>query len=228
MIGDVPTRLVSALIHNQNKFSPILGFPLTSSNARQLDLSIHNKELQKFANVEDYANTLDKNFIWLGGYGEERNIYAHALLFSQDDRNIHLGVDIALKPNTSIYAPLNGRIHSFKNNDKPYDFGPTIILEHELDDNIHFYTLYGHLSLNCLKNLTIGQLIEQGQPVGDIGDKTENGGWDPHLHFQIISNMENRQGDYPGVTSKQDALIMLHKCPDPQFILNFPDKPIIY
>ncbi|CAF2839736.1 unnamed protein product [Rotaria sp. Silwood2] len=228
MIEDLPTRLVSALLNNQNKFSPILGFPLTLTNARQLNLSVHNKELQKFTNAEDYANTLDKNFIWLGGYGEERNIYAHSSLFSQDNRCIHLGVDIASKPNTPIYAPLNGRIHSFKNNDKPYDYGPTIILEHDLDDNIHFYTLYGHLSLNCLKNLTVGQLIEHGQVVGDIGDKTENGGWNPHVHFQIISDMENMQGDYPGVASKQDASTMLHKCPDPQLILGFPDKPIIY
>ncbi|CAF0941864.1 unnamed protein product [Rotaria sp. Silwood1] len=228
MIADVSTRLISALSNNQSKFSPILGFPLTSANARRLDLSVHNKELQKFTNLEDYANTLDINFIWLGGYGEERNIYAHADLFSQDNRCIHLGVDIALKPNTPIYAPLNGRIHSFKNNDKPFDYGPTIILEHDLGDNIHFYTLYGHLSINCLKNLTVGQLIEQGQLVGDIGDKSENGGWNPHVHFQIISDIENMQGDYPGVASKQDAPIMLHKCPDPQFILGFPDKPIIY
>ncbi len=164
----------------------------------------------------------------LGGYGEERNIYSQASLFAQDDRCIHLGVDITLKPNTPIYAPLNGRIHSFQNNDKPFDYGPTIILEHDLDDNIQFYTLYGHLSAISLENLTVGQMIGQGQVVGYIGNKSENGGWNPHLHFQIISDMENLKGDYPGVASKRDSVAMLHKCPDPQFILGFPDKPIIY
>jgi murein DD-endopeptidase MepM/ murein hydrolase activator NlpD len=97
-----------------------------------------------------------------------------------------------------------------------------------LDENIHFYTLYGHLSLISLENLTIGQLIEQGQLVGYIGEKKENGGWNPHLHFQIITDMDNMEGDYSGVASKIDALTMLHKCPDPQFILGFPEKPIIY
>ncbi|CAF1633196.1 unnamed protein product [Rotaria magnacalcarata] len=230
MIANAPTRIVSVLLNNRNKFLPILGFPLTSENARQLDLSVHNKELQKCANHEEYSSTLDfKNFIWLGGYGEERNIYSQASLFSQDARCIHLGVDIAQPASTPIYAPLNGRIHSFKNNDKPFDYGPTIILEHVLgDDDVHFYTLYGHLSLISLKDLSIGQSIEAGQIVGYIGEKTENGGWNPHLHFQIISDMDNMQGDYPGVASKAEALTMLHRCPDPQLILGFPEKPIIY
>jgi hypothetical protein len=65
MATDVGTRLVSALLRNQNKFAPILGFALTSTNARQLDLSVHNKELQKHSNHEDYTKTLDReNFVW--------------------------------------------------------------------------------------------------------------------------------------------------------------------
>ena len=133
-----------------------------------------------------------------------------------------------MKANTPIYAPLTGCIHSFKNNDNPFDYGPTIILEHELDDEAHFYTLYGHLSLFSLNNLKVGRIIEPGQLVGYIGEKAENGGWSPHLHFQLICNMDNMEGDYPGVASKTDALTMLHKCPDPQLILGFPNEPIIY
>lgn len=164
----------------------------------------------------------------LGGYGEQRNIYSKSPLFAQDDRCIHLGVDISLKPHTPLYAPLTGRIHSFKNNDKPFDYGPTIILEHVLDNDVRFYTLYGHLSLISLKNLSVGQTIQSGQLVGYIGEKSENGGWNPHVHFQIISDMENMEGDYPGVASKTDAVNILRKCPDPQLILGFPAEPIIY
>ncbi len=65
MAADASTRLVSALLRNQNTFAPILGFPLTSTNARQLDLSVHNKELQKHSNHENYTKTLDQiNFTW--------------------------------------------------------------------------------------------------------------------------------------------------------------------
>ncbi len=65
MTADGPTRLVSALLRHQNKFAPILGFALTSKNARQLDLSVHNKEIQKYTNYEAYVSALDHiNFIW--------------------------------------------------------------------------------------------------------------------------------------------------------------------
>lgn len=65
MASDASARLVSVLLRHQNKFVPILGFALTSANARVLDLSVHNKELQKYSNHEEYTKTLDhQNFIW--------------------------------------------------------------------------------------------------------------------------------------------------------------------
>ena len=65
MATDAGARLVAALLRHRNKFAPILGFALTSANARQLDLSVHNQELQKCANHEDYTKTLDhQNFVW--------------------------------------------------------------------------------------------------------------------------------------------------------------------
>lgn len=65
MASDAGTRLVSTLLRAQNKFAPILGFALTTANARVLDLSVHNKELQNYSNHEEYAKTLDhQNFVW--------------------------------------------------------------------------------------------------------------------------------------------------------------------
>ena len=65
MADEMPTRLVAALLRHRNSIAPILGFPLTSTNARQLDLSVTNPELKKCANHEDYTRTLDHvNFVW--------------------------------------------------------------------------------------------------------------------------------------------------------------------
>lgn len=65
MANDPAAELVSALARHQNTFAPILGFPLTNENARELDLSVQNKELQKYEKHEDYTNTLDfENFVW--------------------------------------------------------------------------------------------------------------------------------------------------------------------
>jgi peptidoglycan LD-endopeptidase LytH len=137
-------------------------------------------------------------------------------------------VDIARTAGTPLYAPLKGRIHSFQNNTQPFDYGPTIILEHVLDDDVRFYTLYGHLTLTSLDGLVEGNSIERGALLGYVGNKRENGGWNPHLHLQIITDMEDKRGDYPGVASKRDASKFLHLCPDPQLILGFPGKPLIF
>ena len=60
-----------------------------------------------------------------------------------DERNIHLGVDIWAKEGTKVLAALDGEIHSFKNNTNHGDYGPCIILKHQLEESV-FYTLYGH------------------------------------------------------------------------------------
>ena len=44
-----------------------------------------------------------------------------------------------------IHAALDGTIHSFQNNTALGDYGPTIILSHEIE-GFKFHTLYGHLS----------------------------------------------------------------------------------
>jgi hypothetical protein len=65
MASDTAARLIATLSRGQQTFSPILGFALTSANARALDLSVHNKELQKHDDHEAYVNTLDHvNFVW--------------------------------------------------------------------------------------------------------------------------------------------------------------------
>ena len=68
-----------------------------------------------------------------GGYLETRSIYQRSTYFNQEnpetERNIHLGVDLWIEAGTPIYAPLEGTLHSFKNNTNYGDYGPTIILK---------------------------------------------------------------------------------------------------
>jgi hypothetical protein len=46
-----------------------------------------------------------------------------------------------------------------------------------------------------------------------------NGDYAPHLHFQIIIDMENKKGDYPGVCSSKTLAFYLQNCPDPNLLL---------
>ena len=45
-------------------------------------------------------------------------------------RTIHLGMDLFIQEGSPVFAPLDGIVHSFANNNRKHDYGPTIILEH--------------------------------------------------------------------------------------------------
>ncbi|MFI5161731.1 MAG: peptidoglycan DD-metalloendopeptidase family protein [Sphingobacteriales bacterium] len=195
------------------------------------DFTASNTELTS----DDIADT-EKFSVWvskrlhntgskygIGGYMEHRTLYARSELFNTDDepRRLHLGVDIWAETGTSVYVPLAGHVHSFRDNNNHGDYGPTIILRHQLGD-LTLYSLYGHLSRKDLEDLSVGDKIGQGQKVGSFGNQEENGHWPPHLHFQLMFDMEGCVGDYPGVGKFSEKAKWLKNIPDPNLILKFP------
>ena len=54
-----------------------------------------------------------------------------------------------------------------------------------------------------------------------IGNSDENGGWPPHVHVQIITDMLGREGDFPGVCSRDEWSYWQRICPDPSDLLFF-------
>ena len=195
-----------------------------------LDLSIKNPELTNINldNPIDFeffiATHLQKNNakVGFGGYGEKRNLYKNSTIFKNkisDERNIHIGLDLWIKAGTKVLAALDGKIHSFKFNEGIGNYGPTIILEHNIENEI-FYTLYGHLSSKSIENIAIGTFLNKGQKFATLGNSDENGNYAPHLHFQIIKDIENYFGDYPGVCSEKDLSYYLENCPNPKILLN--------
>ena len=135
-----------------------------------------------------------------------------------EPRRLHLGIDIWGKPHTKVMAPMDALVHSFAFNNAFGDYGATIILTHNLQGET-FYTLYGHLSLNSIKNIQEGDRIKKGDVFAEFGIPFENGQWPPHLHFQVIMNMEGKKGDYPGVCKFSERERYLSNCPDPDLIL---------
>ncbi|MFN8458044.1 MAG: aminotransferase class III-fold pyridoxal phosphate-dependent enzyme [Anaerolineae bacterium] len=67
-----------------------------------------------------------------------------------------------------------------------------------------------------------GQPVKQGERLGKIGDSTVNGGWPPHLHFQIITDMLGRSGEFPGVARPSQREMWLSLSLDPNLILGIP------
>ncbi|MBF4487128.1 peptidoglycan DD-metalloendopeptidase family protein [Flavobacterium sp. CSZ] len=210
-----PTKVIDSNIH-LSKYIP-------------LDLSVTNHELmeKKPGNATEFEtfifNYLEKNNaeVAYGGYIEGRTLYQRSTIFKNDsipERNIHIGLDLWTKAGTAVLAPLSGKVHSFKNNIGLGDYGPTIILEH-IVENEKFYTLFGHLSLESIENLSVGTFFNKGQKIGTLGDSIVNGDYAPHVHFQIIKNIEEYNGDYPGVCNTNDLNFYIENCPDPNLLL---------
>jgi len=159
----------------------------------------------------------------IGGYNEHRTIYQRSVVFDtpegEEPRRLHLGVDIWGPVDTPIYAPLEGTVHSFGFNEAFGDYGATLILQHEVN-GLLFHSLYGHLSLKSIQDKMEGQEIEKGAWIASFGDIAENGNWPPHLHFQLILDMQGYKGDYPGVCKYSEKEVFLANCPDPDMMLN--------
>lgn len=168
------------------------------------------------------GDTVMQDGLLVGGYDEERAIYSGPVFEASEgseSRTIHLGIDIFEAVGTLVFAPLAGRIHSFQDNANPKDYGPTIILEHAVTSQLTFYTLYGHLSRDSLDGLTIGKPVAAGEAVARLGEAAVNGDWPPHLHFQLILDMQGKRGDYPGVFKKSEREQWKRICPDPAPLL---------
>ena len=209
---------------------PILGAHYTKDLYTPLDLSITNPLLQSI-NVSSSEDLRD--YIWnhmrvrnakvaYGGYLERRGIYNRSTHFnkqnSNTERNIHLGLDLWIEADTPVYAPLEGKVHSFKHNKNFGDYGPTLILEHTIKC-FKFYSLYGHLSLQSIDTKRVGEFVTKGQQIATLGTAEINGDYPPHLHFQIILYLQGNVGDYPGVSSQKDLEFYKMNCPDPDLIL---------
>jgi murein DD-endopeptidase MepM/ murein hydrolase activator NlpD len=211
------------------KDSKVIDSTIPYSQYTPLDLSVKNIELAQMditnaSNFEIFIEShLNKNNakVAYGGYNEIRNLYKRSTAFNDlnsDERNIHIGLDLWIKAGTPVLAALDGKVHSFKYNNVVGDYGPTIILEHRIE-NQTFYTLYGHLSLESIASVKIGDFFAKGQQLATLGNSTVNGDYAPHLHFQIIKDIKENFGDYPGVCSKNNLDYYLENCPDPNLLL---------
>jgi len=215
-ISQKPLLVLDSSIPN-SKYIPI---DLSEDNLQLKDIDVSKVEvLQNYIESQIKQNN---GIVGYGGYNEVRTIYKRSQHFNENnaERNIHLGVDLWIAADTPIYCPLEATVHSFKNNTNFGDYGPTIILKHTIND-MEFYTLYGHLSLASLENLEAGKHIKQGEPFATLGDATVNGNYPPHLHFEIIKDLQGFKGDYPGVCNKKDLEFYLDNCPNPELVLRF-------
>jgi len=225
-------RVVGWLQRNHRNMAPVLGFALDAASCLVLDLGIGSPLVSgdPAANAEPvmtrrlFQNLQAENVrVGIGRYDEARLIYSASIFTAAsdaaEDRTVHLGMDLFTDPGTPVCVPLDGIIEAFASNGAELDYGHVIIVKHPIIDGHCFYTLYGHLGNESLEGLQAGQPVKKGQQIATIGTPAVNGGWSPHLHFQIIIDLLDYGCDFPGVCAASQRHIWQAFCPDPNFIL---------
>ncbi|WP_419700183.1 peptidoglycan DD-metalloendopeptidase family protein [Mucilaginibacter sp. NFX135] len=227
---DPHARLKTYLQNNPTAIGKVVDYNAGTDRLFPLDFTAANTELNMtiIADTKQFSGWVSEKLktnncrYGIGGYMEHRTIYAVSPHFDTEDepRRLHLGVDIWGDAGTPIYAPFDGIVHSFQDNNNLGDYGPTIILQHKLD-SLTLYSLYGHLSRKSLNGLTICMPVNKNQQIATLGNNQENGQWPPHLHFQLMYDMEGKYGDYPGVCKYSEKEKYSLNVPDPGLVLGF-------
>jgi murein DD-endopeptidase MepM/ murein hydrolase activator NlpD len=223
---DLPTLLA----RHRATFAPVLlAYSLAGPGVAQLDFTAANPRLAHPERLHDTAAFADlvhamlaeqHATVGIGGYLENRVIYRRSPHFeaATEPRSLHLGTDVWVPAGAAVAAPLPAVVHSLADNDNFGDYGPTVILQHDLEGVI-FYSLYGHLTRTDLAGLRAGQALAAGQVFAHVGPYPENGDWPPHLHFQLLADMQGRVGDFPGVAAPSERAYWANLCPDPMLVL---------
>ena len=198
---------------------------LHTDGVLKLDFTARNKaltevDLKDTAAFDRWLSSVLKGRVGIGGYLEDRAVYHRSPHFGGEEaRSVHLGIDVWTPASTPVYAPWAGTVHSFRDNQGFGNYGPTIILQHQLD-NQPFYTLYGHLSRASLETLRVGEPVGKNELIGEVGPYPENGDWPPHLHLQLMTDMLGWVGDFPGVVAPSQRAKYAAICVDPWTLLH--------
>ena len=148
----------------------------------------------------------------IGRYDEERSIYTAPEFQTPDGRwrTRHMAVDVFAPAGAPVFAPFDGVVEIRENRNRLGDYGGLLVVRHD-----GFWTLHGHLDPESLAS---GE-VRAGEEIARLGDATVNGGWEPHLHLQLFTDLVS---DLPGVALSDEADVWRSVCPDPNLLLGLP------
>ncbi len=185
-----------ALLNRHTEIFPLFGdqlegepyiFDLSSNNPRTLEMDPSN-----FDNFQQmiFEELEENNYSWgIGRYLEERaNILRDYPQMIAENRIYHLGLDIMVPPDFTLYAPLDATVYEVGKEEGHGNYGGYVILQHEGP----FYSFYGHL--NSEHQIRAGETLPAGEPFASIGHGHDSGGWFTHTHLQILTQKAIDEG----------------------------------
>ncbi len=237
-VSEGAPRIHAYLERERGNFAALMGEDLTNAPMGSLSVETSTWPQNPFHMALEEAGRVGEEFedegrIWLGHYHEPRLIYAEPGFRkgpwkASDRRTVHLAVDAFAPAGTALHAPLDATVHVVE--DRPYhlDYGGVVILRHETPEGDAFFTLYGHLDPECCGRLTPGDRVVKGEAFCRLGDMYQNGGWSPHVHFQLALSVEGIGADWPGVGDPDEMYMWRGFCPNPAALLNLTDEKVLY
>ncbi|HDZ41583.1 MAG TPA: aminotransferase class III-fold pyridoxal phosphate-dependent enzyme [Bacteroidetes bacterium] len=230
------SRLISTVENIGKDAYPLLGEHMTDKNCLVLNLGVNGSLVESDplmntagrlgVRIEEELKRHRRKF-GIGRFAEARILYSSSVFRNRqyrtaEDRTIHLGIDIFAPAGTPVHAPADATVHLYNYKPGGLDYGHMIILKHQTGTGDEFFTLYGHLAGKSSEGIVEGKKLKKGEVFAWIGDITENGGWSPHLHFQIMTDLLGYGIDFPGVCKPWERNAWFLLSPDPDLFLNIP------
>ncbi len=225
------SRVSDWIEQHRHEFAPVITGPDEDAEPVYFDFSVASLEFDPTSlTVPGHAaEALWKatgDGVSIGRWNEPRLAYTGAAYgtLSGERRTVHIGVDLFRQEGTPVCAPLDGIVHSTCISHDQFDYGGCVLLEHRPDEAPVFWTLYGHLSHDSVLQLEKGQRIRSGEAFVQLGAFEENGGWVPHLHFQIVTDRLDLEGTFPGVAAPSQLATWLSLSPSPKNLLGLDGR----
>lgn len=117
----------------------------------------------------------------------------------------HGGVDIALGLGTSVYSASGGTVVAAYNScpygslgsscgpDGYHGYGNIVVVQSVDSKGVTYYTYYAHMGSGTV-GVNVGDKVETGQYLGQIGSSGDSSG--PHLHFEVRYGSNNKESQF--------------------------------
>ncbi|MDO5757994.1 MAG: aminotransferase class III-fold pyridoxal phosphate-dependent enzyme, partial [Rhodobacterales bacterium] len=237
-ISDAAARVMTWLEEARGSFAPVMEGDLAAAPMGALSVASCAIPRDPFQLGQSEAATIGSDRfgpqdLWLGYYGEPRLIYTAPAFRkgpwkASNRRTIHIGLDVFAPAGRKVFTPLDAKVYFTEQRDTPLDYGGMVILAHETPEGDTFHTLYGHLDPVSFAHLREGQTLAAGEAFAALGDAACNGGWAPHLHFQLALTLAGMGNDWPGVADPDEADLWRAICPNPAALMNLADTGVAY
>ncbi|MBT6416069.1 aminotransferase class III-fold pyridoxal phosphate-dependent enzyme [Candidatus Puniceispirillum sp.] len=225
--------------NNKADFAPVFGFdladmPLCSCAVGDSTLPQNPTNLTNAEAISLIASQDDKmSKAQVGHYLEPRLVYTEDAFLTASHpvdgrRTMHLGIDVFAASGQNVFAPYDGIVVSAVDRAQRLNYGGVVVLAHKTADGDDFYTLYGHLDPHTIAGLTPGLTIAKGTKFAALGSVEVNGGWQPHLHFQLGISLILHGDDWPGVADPDDLALYVTLYPNPAVLLGLDEARMLY